>query len=203
MAASIEELHVSLVRMRQAQWFHGRALARALHGPMQSAVLAAAYRLEDALEANSMTPQLIAEVQSDLARSISALSIQADAPMALSAFIDEVRSVWSRVAVISIEVTHSAERSLAGDALLRATVMEITSEAISNSVRHGRAQSVDLTVTRPRGNLLTVRIASNGRSDAQRAGRGLGSRLLDDCTLDWEEREDDGNRVLIASLPVD
>lgn len=202
LAASNNELRINVVRLRQAQWFHQRALARTLHGTMQSAVLAAAFRLEASREQGTVTDELRDEVRADLARNIDVLSISAEQPLDLAAFTAQVKQVWSRVTQIEIEVMPEAMVVLDSDPILRAMVMEITSESISNAVRHGRSESICVSMHCPNADTLDLQVTSDRHSDQGVLRSGLGSRVLDDCTLVWQESETEANRMLIARFPV-
>ena len=198
--ASNRDLRISLVRIRQAQWFHQRALARALHGGMQSAVVAASFRIEAAREEGRVTPGFLAEVRADLARVIDVLGAQAHEPMSLDAFSAQLTSVWSRVADIGIEADPNAGEALEADPVLRAMVMEITTEAVSNAVRHGHAESIDVHLSCPDAEELRLQVSSDGKAKEERGRGGLGSRLLDDCTLGWSEAVIGGRHLLTASF---
>ena len=197
------ELRIDLVRLRQAQWFHQRALARALHGAVQSAVVAAAFRLEEAREHGTMTPQLLDAVRSDLAGSIDVLRANTEPPMPLAAFTAQLTDVWSRVAEITVDATPAAQHVLEDDAVLRAMVMEIASESVSNAIRHGRATSIDVRMSCQEGSELSLHVRSDDESEGGRQRSGLGSRLLDECTMDWKESSTGTRRILIARFPVD
>lgn len=201
LVASNRQLQNSLVRLRQAQWFHQRSLARALHGTMQSAVVAAAFRLEAAQEQHAQTDELVSEVRADLARSIDVLSANAQPPMPLSQFTEDLTQVWSRVAKTTIEATEEARKVLDEDPILRAMVMEIASESISNAIRHGRASVIDVAISCPEDEVL-LQVGSDGRADGGQRRSGLGSRLLEDCTAGWEESETPTGRVLLARFPT-
>ena len=54
-----QELDWEIARANQTQWQQQRALARALHGPLQSAVNAAALRIDAAVRTGSVTTELV------------------------------------------------------------------------------------------------------------------------------------------------
>lgn len=199
--ASNRDLRISLVRLRQIEWFHQRALARALHGAMQTRVIAAAFRLEAAQEQGEVPRALIDEVRSDITQAIDVLGMQADQPLALDEFAAQVIKVWSRVAAIDISTTASAEHTLDDDAVLRAIVMEIASESISNAIRHGKATVIQVAIDCPSEDELTLHVTNDGRKVGDRGSSGLGSRLMDDCTLDWHEDINEKGQMLTALFP--
>ena len=188
LAASTEELRVGLVRLHQAQWYHQRALARALHGAMQSAVVRAAIQLDAAMHDGTVTRALLDQTRVDLAREVDVLSAPSEQPQCLADFIEELESVWSRVATLEVTVDDTAYAAMAHDAVLRAILMEVTSELVSNAMRHGRATRVGISLTQPDAGTLALTVASDSTVDSGPRRQGLGSRLLNDCTLEWRER---------------
>lgn len=202
LAASTEELRVSLVRLHQAQWYHQRALALALHGAMQTAVVAAAIRLDDAVRDGTVEPALIDEIRIDLARQIDVLGTGARQPKGFADFLGEVDSVWSRVAEVDFRVGAGTIAAVEADPILRAIVMEVVSEGISNAVRHGHATQVSIRMAQPSEEVIGLRIASNSTGEDRPELRGLGSRLLDDCTLQWSQNPTPDGLEVAAEFPV-
>ena len=199
--SSNEDLRLSLVRLHQAQWFHQRALARALHGSMQSAVVAAAFRLEAARDAGELDTTLISHVRAELTDSINVLTAGTEQPINLDDFITQVTQVWSRVVELDIHADEGARETLAAEPILRAIVMEVTTEEISNAVRHGRARSVYIAVRQLSDDNVALMVLSDSTTSAGRGERGLGTRLLDECASSWCETKTDGGRQLLATFP--
>ena len=200
LTSSNEDLRLSLVHLHQAQWFHQRALARALHGSMQSAVVAAAFRLEAARDAGELNSSLISQVRAELADSINVLNAGTEQPICLNDFISQVTQVWSRVVELDVDADEATRATLEAEPILRAIVMEVTTEEISNAIRHGRASRVQLAL-RQQTDGVTLSILSDGAPAADRAERGLGTRLLDECTSNWHEDNTDAGRELLATFP--
>ena len=116
-----------------ATWHEERRLSRALHGPVQTAVRAAAMRIEQ------------------------------DPPLA-------------------------------------SAIVDICTDACSNAVRHGGATSVAMRAF-PVGDTLDLVVSDDGAPDAGAGLPGLGSAMLDDVSLTWLRRREDGRTVLRATLP--
>lgn len=199
--SSNEALRLSLVRLHQAQWFHQRALARALHGSMQSAVVAAAFRLEAARDAGELDAALITQVRAELTHSINVLSAETEQPIHLDDFIRQTTQVWSRVAELDVDVDEGTLSTLEAEPILRAMVMEVTTEEISNAIRHGRASRVQIALRQASPDDVTLRVLSNSTAAAGRGERGLGTRLLDECTSNWCEESTLEGRELLATFP--
>ena len=200
---STEQLRASLVRLHQVEWFQRKALSRALHGPVQSAATAAALRLDAAVRSGTASPQLVDEVRRTLLREVDVLDGAAQPPLPVDQLADRLAGTWAGVCTVQLACDDAGFRVLAGDAVLRSTVHEIMTEAVSNAVRHGRAQEVGITVAMGSDGAerLTLVVDDDGRGEIG-ASSGLGTQILDQCALHWSlEQRADGRR-LRALLPV-
>ena len=110
--------------------------------------------------------------------------------------------MWRNVATIDMAREPAALERLDGDAIAAEQVVEIVREAISNAVRHGRANRITVTVSAVQPADIEVIIDDNGAfTDEQR--RGLGTEIMQGLTrwLRWEPSPMGGTRVtcLIAA----
>lgn len=195
------QLAKRLVLLHQAQWYHQRSLSRALHGSMQSAVTAAAIRLDRALAEGEVSPQLLAEAQASIAQEIDVLGSTTRQPDSLDDVITRLTTMWSRVCTVDFAADDHVRDAISGDSVLRSTVTEIVTEAMSNAIRHGQAEHVSVLLTTSEPDVLVVRVDDDGRVSATAGGPGLGSAFLDDCTSSWESIASQDGHALVASLP--
>lgn len=204
LGASTDALERSLVRMRQAQWFQQKALSRALHGPIQVAVTAAALRLDAAMQQGQMTSVVIEQTRKELLDIIDVLHEPELSVSSLEKGFARISGLWDGVCSVSVEIGAAAEEHLVDDSMLRSCVIDIASEAVSNAVRHGRATHVNVVLEadgKEKRDLKLV-VASDGRIRQTLDGRGLGTQLLDDCTLTWTGEVMDSRYRLVALLPT-
>lgn len=204
LGASTDALERSLVRMRQAQWFQQKALSRALHGPIQVAVTAAALRLDAAMQQRQMTFEVIEQTRRELLDIVDVLHDPELSVSSLEKGFARISGLWDGVCSVSVEIGAAAEEQLADDSMLRSCVIDIASEAVSNAVRHGRATHVEVVLEaegKEERDLKLV-VASDGRIRQPLDGRGLGTQLLDDCTLTWTGEVMDSRYRLVALLPT-
>lgn len=197
-----QQLTVQLVRLRQAQWYHQRALSRALHGAMQSAVTAAAIRLDQALADGVVPPHLLEETRASIAEQIDVLGSSADQPDPLDEVMERLRSMWSRVCEVELSADADARRALEQDGILRSTVSEVMTEAMSNSIRHGGARNVTVSMRQPSPGELLLLVEDDGGGHTGETSGGLGSRILNDCTSEWTFTSSGRGHVLEARLPL-
>lgn len=190
-----------LVRGRQVRWLQEKGLARALHGPVQSAVTAAALRLDSAVRADSVQPTLLEAVRRQLSDALGVLASPTSDVVHLDHALKRIGATWDGLCVVSSQVTIDADELLAADAVLRSTVIDILTEASSNAVRHDGTTHLSIDIGRNDDDLL-LRVTGNAHHRGAAGQPGLGSRVLDDCTLQWHLDRQDRTTSLVAVLPV-
>ena len=198
------ELRWQLARIHQVQWFQQKALSRALHGPVQSAVTAAAIRLDSAVREGASTPELVHQLQEQITGSIALLDKTHHSVASLTDSIDLLTQSWAGVCEVSGEVQNDAEEALEADDVARACVADLMTEAVSNAVRHGRARHVDLTIG-GQTRAVELLVLDDGTAAVPTTGArtGLGSSILEDCALTWSRTPRATGYELRAVLPVE
>jgi signal transduction histidine kinase len=199
--ASTEELRRQLVRTRQVNWFHERALARALHGPIQSAVEAAAHRLDDEALKADVSASVVDGIRADLLRSLDVLKSPEHGVTSLNTGIARVVGTWEGVCDIDVNVQPEAESILDVDVISRTCAVGIITDVVSNSVRHGKASRVHVSVDGV-GESLVIEVLDNGAGRVIDPVGGQGTSFLDECTLDWSLSDDAPGHRLLATLPI-
>ena len=195
--ADLQEVDAELTwrvkRLQMIQWSQQRGTARALHGPVQSAIAAAAQRLRstDELDAGELRSQLVALLESGAEPGDSSWS----------SGISRTMATWDGLCSVEVRASESATAGLQSDHVCAEIAVEIVAEAVSNAVRHGSARNVEVTVgeTPHRVELL---ITDDGSGEAG-FHVGLGTRLLEDCALAWSRGMVEGRMTLDVSLPMD
>lgn len=173
-----------LARLRQVQWSHQRVLARALHGPVQTLVLAGAKRLREVddddrpAQAGALQAEFLHLLDGDTDR---------DDRVSWSEGVLRIEATWAGVAEVRICVSPEATERLDTDRVAADVMTEIIGEGVGNAVRHGDATQVEATVAID-GPDLRFSVVDDG-CRGLRSGAGMGSRLLDDCCLWWERVE--------------
>ena len=196
------ELRWQLARIHQVQWFQQKALSRALHGPVQSAVTSAAIRLDAAVRDGSSTPELVQQLQQQISGSIAILDRTQNAVAPIDDSIALLAQSWEGVCSISGEVQDSASTALLADDIARACAADFMTEAVSNAVRHGRARHVKVAMTAGE-RCVEMRVWDDGTTPIGESRAGLGSQILEDCSLEWSRTGDGSGHELRVVLPVD
>lgn len=185
-----------LAQLRQVQWSQQRVLARALHGPVQTFVLAGAKRLRDTADRDR--PAQAGVLQRDLLALLEGDS-GGDDRVTWGEGIRRIEATWAGVARIEVRVTPEALATLHADRVSAGVMLEILGEGVSNGIRHGDATRVEALVV-AEGDDLCFTITDDG-CRGLREGAGMGSRLLDDCCLWWERAEVAEGVCLRGGLP--
>ena len=174
-----------------ATWHEERRLSRALHGPVQTAVRAAAMRIEqgDLASAERMLVEALGHLDTDQ-RQTSVRTALAD-----------IARAWDGLCAVDLDLPDDLAARIDQDPPLASAIVDICTDACSNAVRHGGATSVAMRAF-PVGDTLDLVVSDDGAPDAGAGLPGLGSAMLDDVSLTWLRRREDGRTVLRATLPL-
>ncbi len=202
-----ESAHVlgrSLARQRAVEWFQQKALSRALHGPIQSAVTAAAILLDSDIREDTVESGVVETVRRDLIAGLDVLHQAPSEVTTLDQAIERMRATWEGVCAIDAAASDAAAAAIAADGVLRSCVIDIVTEAVSNAVWHAKADQtrLEIALDPQASDVLMVEVVSNGRGDALSENRGLGTQQLDDWTLTWSREIGEQGSRLEAALPV-
>ena len=182
-----------VARLGLVQWAQGARFARALHGPVQGIVTVAIARLQE-------SPHDLDAILSDM-RIALLRALEADAGSLLwMDAVDALTSAWSGFCDVEVEMLDECRKRLDRDPACRAIVLEILTEAVSNAVRHGRATRVS-AVASCEEDRATIVVTDDG-DGATQGLPGLGTRVLDACTLEWSRERVQGATRVRAVLPA-
>lgn len=168
-----------------------RRLSRALHGPVQAAVTAAAMRVDAGDPAGA---------ERLLIDAIGHLDAPGHDERGIASALGDISAAWDGLCTVEVTMAPDAELAIDASPPLASTVVDICTEACSNAVRHGDAEYITVTARRTEDALDLV-VRDDGAAGEAAALPGLGSAMLDDVTLHWERRREDGTTVLRATLP--
>ena len=174
-----------------ATWYEERRLSRALHGPVQTAVRAAAMRIDqgDLASAEQMLVEALGHLDTEQRRT----SVQ-------NALADIARA-WDGLCAVDLQFPDDLAARIDQDPPLASAVVDICNDACSNAVRHGGATSVAMRALHV-GETLELVVSDDGAPDPAAGLPGLGSAILDDVSVTWMRRREDGRTVLRATLPL-
>ncbi len=169
-----------------------RRLSRALHGPVQTAVTAAAMRIEAGDDAGA---------EAMLVDAIGHLDLDAREMTPVADALGEVTLLWDGLCMVTTDLDPGLDSELDARPTAASAFIDICVEACSNAVRHGGARHVMLGARRGRGT-LQVEIRDDGAPAGPDTAAGLGTALLDEVTLDWDRHREGDLTVMRATLPL-
>jgi signal transduction histidine kinase len=165
-------------------------------------VTAAAIRLDAAVKSGDTGADLLENTRRNLLAAVDVLDTADATHYSLDLAIARLSGTWEGLCEIECHVDAPADVSLAEDPISAAVVVDLLSEAVSNAVRYGEAEHVAITFGLDEQHLLTLTIRDDGRSQSDASMRGLGSTLLDDCTMQWTRDITAAGATLTALLPT-
>lgn len=192
-----ERLERLVARLGILQWTQQRSLARALHGPVQTAIAAGVARLRLAGASNEEAE--IERVRDEL---FDALDIGGASTRHVTweVGIQRVVATWAGLCSLDVCVDPDALQVMEADRPTGDIALEIVTEAVSNAVRHGGASMVTVKVWVSDPDLC-VSVANDGQSGVDRVD-GLGTRILRDCAVRWSRGETSMGVRLDVALPL-
>ena len=189
------DLAWQVARLHQLQWTHQRATARALHGPVQAMVSAAVVNLN----AGAAREETLGQLREQLAQALDPASALAASVHWISA-LERIEATWQGLCDVRIDVDEQAGAALDADAVGADIAMEIIAEAVSNAIRHGKAKTVHIEMHASDDRLrLAVR---NDGSTTVASSHGLGTAMIEDCSMEWSRGPVEGDFALDVVLPT-
>jgi hypothetical protein len=174
-----------------AAWHEERRLSRALHGPVQTAVRVAAMRIEqgDLAGAEHILLDALGSLEPDQHQT------------GVRDTLVGVARAWDGLCAVEVDLPDGLAARIDDNPPLAASVVDICTDACSNAVRHGGATRVAMRAL-PMGDTLELVVSDDGAPDTAAGLPGLSSAMLDDVSITWLRRREDGRTVLRATLPL-
>jgi two-component sensor histidine kinase len=177
-----EQMQISISQMRQELWLYRRNLMWVIHGPLQSALISAALKLQapEPLSAGEMI-----DLRSHIDSAYATLDSGDHAGPDFSSFLTSLCQLWDGLCTITVsdprDVTPRIDESLP----TAAAATEIVREAVGNAIRHGGATTVAISLDADDERLLSIVVTDNGTGVVEGASPGLGSDLFDALAFRW------------------
>jgi len=198
------ELEWAIARANQTQWQQQRALARALHGPLQSAVNAAALRIDAAVRNGSITTELVGAERTNILDALQELpTAAAERIPDLELDFQRIQGTWEGLCDIDITMPDHVLANIAADPACSSAVTDIVTESCANAIRHGHATSIAVSITQPDSQrLVTLEIDNDGTPLDPSSRAGLGTSLINDVALEWRLETSSQITRMSAILPT-
>jgi signal transduction histidine kinase len=197
-----DDLAWEVAKTQDVLWQGRRSMARALHGPLQSAIRAGAQQLS-AMSSDSdiqgSTHAVLDRVRETLTDALQPAVEQ----IALDEHLDNLRRTWAGVCEVEATVSSECADRLAADQVCRAAAMDILTEAVANAALHAKAEHIHVSMVVAQDRNLVIEVRADGQISSGEPVPGLGSKILDDVCLEWQLELWDDSSLLRAVLPVE
>ena len=199
MTRVVSDLAILNSQLRQEVWLNRRRIASILHGSVQAALYASAIRLA---KIEAPTAQDIDAVQSDIAAAISKLE-STDGVETFVGVLEQIREVWDGAVEVQLPVL-SAElvSQIEANPVTSACAAEVVREAVSNAVKHGKAEHIVIEVEKSGSHLLGITVSNDGQPLPAEVEAGYGSTIMDEVAFSWQLENRGGFTVLGAAIAI-
>jgi signal transduction histidine kinase len=178
-----QQLEILNASLRQELWLNRRRTASVLHGPVQAALFASAMKLS---QEQKPTPELVSEVEQDIAAALEKLNNPSNLEGEdITDLLNQIIEIWSDAAEISIAIPEDLEAAITKQPLASEALIEIAREFITNAIKHGKASSVSLKVSRIDGARIAIEVIDDGQGVPPGAKPGFGSKIMTELSLVW------------------
>lgn len=201
--ATTSDLRWTLARTREQHRQQERALAHALHGRIQATLASAIVRLDRAVERGAAEPELVDALRVEVLDAISELDLGSGTPESLDQVIALTQRNWADAVTITFDATPNARSAIENDALCAAAVNDLIPELVFNSFRHGKATVINIEIVLEDTRTLVLTVTDDGTFDTRATGKGMGTELLDDASMQWTRARSGDHTVTTCRLPCE
>ena len=192
------QLEILNAALRQELWLNRRRTASVLHGPVQAALFASAMKLS---QEQKPTPELVAEVEKDIAAAIEKLNNPSNLEgQNIYDLLNQIVEIWSDAAEITIDIPEQLEAAITRQPLASEALLEISQEFITNAIKHGKAKNVSLNVFRLDDLRIAIKVVDDGQGLPPGAKPGFGSKLLSELSLVWSQTREGQTTLSYAEI---
>ncbi len=193
-----DQIELSIARLRQQIWYARQNLTWVLHGPVQSALVSAALRLQSGDDLAAAERSVLHE---NIVEAYAKLDANDPSYPDFARFSTGLARVWSGICEIEIRDPDVLIGRLGTDPAGTASLIEITTESVSNAISHGHATSLTLTLRDACIGVVTLTVTDNGTGMPLGSRPGIGSDLYDSLTHEWALTSSAAGTTLTAHVP--
>lgn len=202
LVVAVEEIKREVIAINNSYRQLHRGVSRVLHGPVQEAVVAAMLRLKaQPIEATGV--DYAKPIRKKITSVLELLNQPAIPATDLSNVFSDLEELWSEVVAISFQVSDRDLAIVGSDLSAAYALAELTREACSNAIRHGKANSIQISVrVVDEQRAIDLVVENDGLALSDSIKPGLGSQLFDEQTLAWSRKRIGSRTVVQAKLPL-
>jgi two-component sensor histidine kinase len=182
------ELAWEVTRVNDEQRQMRKAIASLLHGPLQSGLTSSLLRLELASGTGEQAFKVAEkQVREELASLIESVRLGERSQVnSIDVVVEEINTTWVGIAKVSSALVGLSSEDLARDSVLMTTLSELYAELSFNSIKHGKANQIDFILEKISEDIVCLTCSDNGSQSPDSGRIGLGTKLLDECALQWK-----------------
>lgn len=199
-AEKIARLSWLRARLNLMNWYEQGELARVLHGPIQSIINKAVILLKGADSASTVV--ILEELRTNIQRELAPERRWKTEGHSFERMCADLSFTWTDVCKIDFAISPLASATLNNDAAATSLAWDIIHECCNNAVQHGKATWVSVRVEDPSADSVHIEIMDNGSQYEMHSKPGLGSNMMEACTVDWSRSRRDNQTRIDASLPI-
>ena len=177
-----------------------KQISRSIHSDVQAVFIACAVKLQAAIDAGKVTPDLLRELVRNL-NSIGELNPGEKPTQSLASALEEFQTFWGDSVSFQFNLEAEAQRVVGLNQVVRATLIELCSEAVLNAVKHGNASRIEISLTLE-GDVVHLVVKNNGKALAKNLIKGGGMRLAREVSVEYGLINYSSGVQFSSTLPV-
>lgn len=199
-AQKIARLSWLRARLNLMNWHEQGELARVLHGPIQSIINRAVIMLTGADPGSRVV--ILEELRSTIARELAPERRWKTEGHTFEQMCADLSFTWAEICKIDFAISPKAAGTLNNDAAATSLAWDIIHECCNNALQHGKASWVSVRIGDPTFDVIQLEIIDNGSQYQVGSQLGMGSNMIEACTIEWSRTRESNETHLKASLPI-
>ena len=196
-----KELRWELARANALVWQEQQELSTALHRDIQGTLLASAFRLKQVIEAGGDTGAAIDEIRTILDDSVNRLQATGG-PQTLHHVFAELVDRWAGVLEIRTSYSGTTRAVIEKDRVVMRALRDIASECATNSIKHGRAHTMTVSLSLPSNHEVELTLTNDGSTIDTDVTPGLGTILIENLATNVTYQPVEVGVSLAMTLPT-
>ena len=164
----------------QRVWVARHVWYTLLHGSVQSAITAATMRASASDGKSKEAKRLIA---ADLNRAMDALKNSNPETVALEDQIEDLRNTWDGIVDLKCEIPKPLAKEINSSRESVIVFNELLKEIVSNSVRHGQASQIEVTLELVAPGEVNLMASNNGTKPKKSTSSSIGTTVFNSLCL--------------------
>ena len=197
-----KDLSWGVSRIRNEQHQRSRNLGRKLHGEIQAQFASAFLIIQNNQNDPAKAQAMVIDLASGLEKDVEQLSDISTKNQKLDEMIEKLKQTWQGVAVINFEANQEVIENVDKDILCSTALLDIIPELCFNSIKHGQASEVEVSLTHINPKTILLQVKNNGLVGDKESQKGLGTKLLDECAISWHRNREKEHIITSAEFAI-